>query len=260
MPSSGNNRSGHAYGHVYGGAYEDDYSISQHQARTGSGNRSGLIATSVSTSGGVAGGASTAIVAPSERNGKAPGRFQDPAPRAWGDGSVPRYVASPTHAAAAAATSPSAGTPSIGGTPSAPSAADYERPPPYYYPGPAWVLSRTAVTRLPSFSSWWILNDSRLLIAAISEKLWWSRPRFHQRPEWRLCFSTSISSCCVFFFFLCFVAGLMTKEKRKYWLFSSWFLFLFWRSLLRCIWCARTECLSMCVYNPPRNDRVCEWV
>lgn len=132
-----NTRSGHAYGHVYGGAYEDDYSISQHQARTaGNGNRVGVNTSSTSASGGVT--SSTAVVAPSERNGKTPGRFQDPAPRAWGDGSVPRYVASPTHAtaAAASATSPSAGTPG-GGTPSAPSAADYERPPPYYYPGPA---------------------------------------------------------------------------------------------------------------------------
>ena len=134
-----NTRSGHAYGHVYGGAYEDDYSISQHQARTaaGNGNRVGVNTSSTcGASGGVT--SSTAVVAPSERNGKTPGRFQDPAPRAWGDGSVPRYVASPTHATAAAApaTSPSAGTPG-GGTPSAPSAADYERPPPYYYPGPA---------------------------------------------------------------------------------------------------------------------------
>ncbi|EFX89151.1 hypothetical protein DAPPUDRAFT_95295 [Daphnia pulex] len=144
IPVPSNTRSGHAYGHVYGGAYEDDYSISQHQARTGNGSASNRIGvTSSASSGGGGGGvtSSTAVVAPSERNGKTPGRFQDPAPRAWGDGSVPRYVASPTHAAAAAAataTSPSAGTPSIGGgTPSAPSAADYERPPPYYYPGPA---------------------------------------------------------------------------------------------------------------------------
>ena len=125
VPPSSNNRSGHAYGHVYGGAYEDDYSISQHQARTGNGNNANRTAAVG------AAGASTAVVAPLERNGKTPGRFQDPAPRAWGDGSAPRYVASPTHA-----TSPSVATPSVGGTPSAPS-ADYERPPPYYYPGPA---------------------------------------------------------------------------------------------------------------------------
>ncbi|XP_046448972.1 prominin-like protein isoform X3 [Daphnia pulex] len=139
IPVPSNTRSGHAYGHVYGGAYEDDYSISQHQARTGNGSASNRIGvTSSASSGGGGVNSSTAVVAPSERNGKTPGRFQDPAPRAWGDGSVPRYVASPTHAAAAAATatSPSAGTPG-GGTPSAPSAADYERPPPYYYPGPA---------------------------------------------------------------------------------------------------------------------------
>lgn len=119
--SSGNpGRSGHAYGHVYGGAYEDDYSISQHQARTGNGNAARGAA------------ATTAVVAPSERNGikTTPGRFQDPAPRAWGDGSVPRYVASPTHV-----TTPGAATATPSGTPSAP--ADYERPPPYYYPGPA---------------------------------------------------------------------------------------------------------------------------
>lgn len=122
IPSSNTNRSGHAYGHVYGGAYEDDYSISQHQARTvnGSANRPATAGSA---------GASTAVVAPSERNGKPPGRFQDPAPRAWGDGSVPRYVASPTQAASPTVTSPT-------GNPSAP-AADYERPPPYYYPGPA---------------------------------------------------------------------------------------------------------------------------
>ncbi|XP_046649502.1 prominin-like protein isoform X1 [Daphnia pulicaria] len=139
IPVPSNTRSGHAYGHVYGGAYEDDYSISQHQARTGNGSASNRIGvTSSASSGGGGVNSSTAVVAPSERNGKTPGRFQDPAPRAWGDGSVPRYVASPTHATAAAATatSPSAGTPG-GGTPSAPSAADYERPPPYYYPGPA---------------------------------------------------------------------------------------------------------------------------
>jgi len=139
IPVPSNTRSGHAYGHVYGGAYEDDYSISQHQARTGNGTSNRIGVTSPASSGGGV-TSSTAVVAPSERNGKTPGRFQDPAPRAWGDGSVPRYVASPTHGAAAAAsvTSPSAGTPSIGGgTPSAPSAADYERPPPYYYPGPA---------------------------------------------------------------------------------------------------------------------------
>lgn len=143
IPVPSNTRSGHAYGHVYGGAYEDDYSISQHQARTGNGSASNRIGVTSSASSGGGGGvnSSTAVVAPSERNGKTPGRFQDPAPRAWGDGSVPRYVASPTHATAAAATatSPSAGTPG-GGTPSAPSAADYERPPPYYYPGPAWVF------------------------------------------------------------------------------------------------------------------------
>jgi len=93
-------RSGHSYGHVYGGAYgEDDYSISQHQARTANGavNRGMTQSTSVPATSG-------SVVAPAERqqqqqaNGKSGNRYQDPAPRAWGDGgSGPRYVASPTH-------------------------------------------------------------------------------------------------------------------------------------------------------------------
>lgn len=93
-------RSGHSYGHVYGGAYgEDDYSISQHQARTANGavNRGMAPSTSVPATSG-------SVVAPAERqqqqqaNGKSGNRYQDPAPRAWGDGgSGPRYVASPTH-------------------------------------------------------------------------------------------------------------------------------------------------------------------
>lgn len=93
-------RSGHSYGHVYGGAYgEDDYSISQHQARTANGavNRGMTPSASVPATSG-------SVVAPAERqqqqqaNGKTGNRYQDPAPRAWGDGgSGPRYVASPTH-------------------------------------------------------------------------------------------------------------------------------------------------------------------
>ena len=103
-------RSGHSYGHVYGGAYaEDDYSITQHQARTGNGaiNR-GIPASASSTATG-----STSVVAPAERqqqqqqNGKTGGRYQDPAPRAWGDGgSGPRYVASPTHTPSSALSTP----------------------------------------------------------------------------------------------------------------------------------------------------------
>ena len=133
-------RSGHSYGHVYGGAYEDDYSISQHQARTtaaAAANGRPATATMSSTT-------SSAVVAPAERNGKtSAGRYQDPAPRAWGDGgSGPRYVASPTHSTTATSPSVSASTSAAAaaaaaGSPSAPLPADYERPPPYYYPGPA---------------------------------------------------------------------------------------------------------------------------
>ena len=47
-------------------------------------------------------------------------------------------------------------------------------------------------------------------------KLWWSRPRFHQRPEWRLSR----------FHFQLFFSGLMTEEKRKCWLFPSSSFFL----------------------------------
>lgn len=100
-PAGGGRSTGHSYGHVYGGAYgEDDYSLTQHQARTANGAISRASATSAPSAG------STSVVAPAERqstpsqqqNGKssgATGRYQDPAPRAWGD--APRYVASPTH-------------------------------------------------------------------------------------------------------------------------------------------------------------------
>lgn len=102
-------RSGHSYGHVYGGAYaEDDYSITQHQARTGNGAISRVPATAPGSATG-----STSVVAPAERqqqqqqNGKPSGRYQDPAPRAWGDGgNAPRYVASPTHAPSSALSTP----------------------------------------------------------------------------------------------------------------------------------------------------------
>ena len=110
---SGNARSGHSYNHVYGGSYNDDgYSYSQHQAR--------------SSANSAAGGSS---VAPAERNGKPGGghRYQDPAPRAWGDGrpsrSTPRYVLSPVQ------------QPPFG-PPTAPVGVD-ERQPPYYYLEPA---------------------------------------------------------------------------------------------------------------------------
>ena len=121
---AGGGRSGHSYGHVYG--YEDDYSYSQHQARTG---RS---AASSSSSGNGTNG--SAVVAPAERNGKNhTSRYQDVAPRAWSESSPsrasPRYVASPVHAPSTSVVA--------GQQPTAP-VPDYpERPPPYYYPGPA---------------------------------------------------------------------------------------------------------------------------
>ena len=92
-------------------------------------------------------------MSPSERSVKTTNRYQDAAPRAWGESS-PRYVASPTHtsaaastatapaaaaaAAAAAATAPTGGSGSASaGNGSSMPVSDYERPPPYYYPGPA---------------------------------------------------------------------------------------------------------------------------
>ena len=137
--AGGGRSGGHSYGHVYGEGYEDDYSYSQHQARTGSNARRDASGVGSGGGGGVvvgggAGGLGTSV-APAERNGNkvTSSRYQDAAPRAWGDGSParasPRYVASPVH-------TPSSSTTVAGQYPTAP-APEYERPPPYYYPGPA---------------------------------------------------------------------------------------------------------------------------
>lgn len=283
VPASSNNRSGHAYGHVYGGAYEDDYSISQHQARTGNGSANRAVAVTTAGAGGVG---STAVVAPSERNGKSPGRFQDPAPRAWGDGSVPRYVASPTHATSPSVTSPT-------GTPSAPAVADYERPPPYYYPGPAWVtltkVERAEKTRTLEKRKHWTLSsflklmmDSKWFSFDFSDK--WSSDDlvydsinvylasirivfvFLRLDDWGetevlIVFSSSPRSLFCFSFFL-----LSSRLLSR--LLHNILLYYIIRYYSCCCCCCcwaparararvRVRLVNVCVCNPSRSDRVC---
>lgn len=112
-----------------------------------------------------------------------------------------------------------------------------------------------------SSSSWWILNDSRLLIAAISEKLWWSRPRFHQRPEWRLSLH---SPRLLPFRVVVFRRWIDDRgEAEVLIVFSSTSSYFdFGVVLPRICWCARTHTPSVCVYTILSGEiaRVCVYV